>query len=62
MGNYQHVIDGLNLIPGGKGTFDVIVNGELIYSKHETKRHANDGELLELFTNTVGADVPRFGD
>ena len=62
MGAYQHLIDECLLVTGGKGVFDVKVNGELIYSKHKTGRHANDGEILELFTEFVGADVPRYGD
>jgi selT/selW/selH-like putative selenoprotein len=28
--------------------FEVTVNGELVYSKKETGRHAEDGELLPL--------------
>jgi len=60
LSNYQHLVDDLKLITGSKGVFDVKVNGELIYSKHQTGRHANPGEVLELFTNLVG-DVPRYG-
>ena len=47
--NHQQVIEDLRLIPGGSGVFDVTVNEQLIYSKHETGRHANDGEILQLF-------------
>ena len=61
LGNYQHVVDDLKLITGSKGVFDVKVNGELIYSKHQTGRHTKEGEVLELFTNFVGSDVPRYG-
>ncbi len=60
--NYQHIISDLTLTTGTKGVFDVTVNGELLYSKGETGRHANDGEVLELFTELVGPDVARFGD
>ena len=58
--NYQHVIDDLTLVTGVKGVFDVAVNGELMYSKHDTGRHAEPGEILELFTDLVGPDVPRY--
>jgi selenoprotein W-related protein len=34
-------------IPGGKGQFDVLADGELIYSKRETGRFPEDGEILE---------------
>lgn len=59
--NYQHVIDDLRLVMGAKGIFDVVVDGKTIYSKADTGRHANDGEILELFTELIGADVPRYG-
>ena len=32
------------------------VDGELVYSKPET------GEVLELFTELMGSDVPRYGE
>ena len=57
LGTYQHRIDGLTLTPGPKGVFDVTVNGELIFSKHASGRHARPGELLELFREIVGPDV-----
>jgi hypothetical protein len=33
-------------LPGGKGQFDVIRDGELGFSKHETGRFPEDGEIL----------------
>lgn len=60
--NYQHVIDRLTLVTGGSGVFDVTVNDALIYSKGETGRHANEGEVLKLFSEHVGPDVPRYKD
>lgn len=59
--NYQHVIEDLRLITGGQGVFDVIVDGTKIYSKGETGRHQNDGEVLALFAEHVGPDVRRYG-
>ena len=50
-----------NLVTGDKGVFDVVVDGKTIYSKGETGRHADDGEVLALFTELVGPEVPRFG-
>ena len=61
LSNYQHVIDDLRLITGSKGVFDVTVDGEMLYSKHETGRHAEDGEVLALFTDLVGS-IARYGD
>ncbi len=59
--NYQHVIEDFRLVTGSKGVFDVVVNGELLYSKAETGRHAEDGEVLKLFSELVGPDVKRYG-
>ena len=47
--NHQQVLEDVRLIPGGSGVFDVTVDDELIYSKHETGRHINRGEITELF-------------
>ncbi len=47
--DYQHIIAELRLITGSKGIFDVIVDDEVLYSKHKTGRHAKPGEVLKLF-------------
>jgi len=59
--NYQHVIESLTLYTGDKGVFDVIVDGEILFSKHREGRYAEPGEILELFSQRVGPDVPRYG-
>lgn len=61
LANYQHIIDDLRLVTGDKGVFDVTVDGQVLYSKHETGRHAENGEILQLFTELVGPGVRRFG-
>ncbi len=61
LSNYQHVIKSLTLTPGSSGVYDVTVDGDLIYSKDETGRHAEPGEMLELFTAIVG-DIRRYGE
>ena len=33
-------------LPGGKGQFDVIRDGDLVFSKHDTGRFPDDGEIL----------------
>jgi selenoprotein W-related protein len=55
--DYQHVIAELKLVTGAKGVFDVVVDGDVLYSKHKAGRHANDGEVLELFRNRYGQGV-----
>ena len=62
LSNYQHVIADLLLVTGDNGVFNVTVDGDLIYSKTQTGRHAEPGEVLELFTDLMGSDVPRYGE
>lgn len=50
---FEHTIDRLTLIPSDEGRFEVSVNGELIYSKLATRRHAEPGELLGLVRRMV---------
>ena len=59
--NYQHIIADLQLITGGSGVFTVIVDGDTLYSKDETGRHAESGEILELFAEAYAADVATYG-
>jgi predicted Rdx family selenoprotein len=33
-------------IPGGKGQFDVVRDGEVVFSKHEIGRFPEQGEIL----------------
>lgn len=60
LSNYQHTIERLTLTTGSSGVFDVTVDGDVIYSKDETGRHANPEEVLGLFEKIAG-DVPRYG-
>ena len=60
--NYQHIIADLRVVTGAKGVFDVVVDDTTIYSKRETGRHAEPGEVLRRFTDHVGTDVPRYKD
>jgi predicted Rdx family selenoprotein len=61
LASYQHVIESLTLVTGTKGIFDVEVDGEMLYSKHATGRHAEPGEVLELFRERHAADVTPYG-
>jgi len=62
MTRYQHVVSSLTLTTGSKGVFDVIVDGEVLYSKGETGRHAEPGEVLELFVDRYGEGVRVYGE
>jgi selenoprotein W-related protein len=55
--DYQHVIAELTLITGSKGIFDVIVDDDVLYSKKTTGRHAEPGEVLELFRDQYAKGV-----
>lgn len=61
LSTYQHVVDEVVLKPGPNGIFDVEVNGDLIYSKFETGRHATPGEILGLVRDIVGPDIREYG-
>lgn len=58
--NYQHVIESLSFTMGEKGVFDVTVDGDTLYSKHETGRHAEPGEVLDLFEEHYADGVTRY--
>ncbi|NWF65484.1 MAG: SelT/SelW/SelH family protein [Chloroflexi bacterium] len=50
---YEHVIESVAMIPSDGGRFEVSVNGLLVYSKLQTKRHAEAGEILGLISKMV---------
>jgi selenoprotein W-related protein len=51
---YEHLVEEIKLIPSDDGKFEVTVNGQLIYSKLSTHRHAEPGEILGLVRKMVG--------
>ena len=55
--DYQHIIAELTLVTGSKGVFDIVVDGEVLFSKYEVGRHANAGEVLELFRDRYARGV-----
>jgi selenoprotein W-related protein len=46
--NFEPEIESITIIPSGGGSYEVTVNDKMIYSKLQTGRHANPGEVLEL--------------
>jgi len=42
---FEPEIETLSLIPSDGGRFEIELNGELIYSKLQTRRHAEPGEI-----------------
>ena len=55
--DYQHVIADVTMITGSKGVFDVVVDGETLFSKRAIGRHAQPGEMLDLFRERIVAGV-----
>ena len=52
--HYEHVIETVTLVPSDGGKFEVSVNGSLLYSKLQLRRHAEPGEVLGLVRKLVG--------
>ena len=52
--HYEHLVEEIKLIPSDDGRFEVTVNGQLLYSKLSTHRHAAPGEILGLMRDLVG--------
>ena len=48
MREFEEDIDSITLVPSEGGRFEFSVNDRLIYSKLETHRHAEPGEVLGL--------------
>jgi selenoprotein W-related protein len=45
--------------PSAGGRFEVILDGELIFSKVSLKRHAEPGEVARLVEAKLGPPIPR---
>jgi selenoprotein W-related protein len=45
---YELEIEALTLYPSDGGRFEVMVNDKVIYSKLQTRRHAEPGEVAKL--------------
>lgn len=50
---YEQKIETIELIPSGKGRFEVVVNENLIFSKSSLGRHAEDGEVDRLLQDVI---------
>jgi len=49
----ERQIESFNLIPSDGGRFEFSVNGDLVYSKLKTFRHAEEGELNKLLKQQI---------
>jgi selenoprotein W-related protein len=48
LADHEPSIKDIQLIPADGGRFEVVINGELIYSKLETGRHLDEGEMSAI--------------
>jgi selenoprotein W-related protein len=51
--NFEPEIESITLIPSSGGRYEVTVNETLVYSKLQTGRHANPGEVLGLVEKII---------
>ena len=54
--SFEPEIESIMMIPSQGGRFEVTVNGNLIYSKLETHRHANEGEVNGLIQKILSEE------
>jgi selenoprotein W-related protein len=48
LNHFEPEIEALTLIPSDGGRFEVTINGDLLYSKTSSRRHAEPGEVVQL--------------
>jgi selenoprotein W-related protein len=51
--HYETDIESLALVPSDGGRFEVSVNGQLVFSKLDQKRHAEADEIVNLIHKLV---------
>lgn len=44
----ERQVENFSLVPSDGGRFEFSANGELLYSKLQTGRHVEEGELMKL--------------
>lgn len=58
----EYFIRSWTLIPASGGVFEVVVNGEVVFSKKTLKRHAEPGEakaaIVKQMEAVMGAPIP----
>lgn len=47
----------LEMVPSSGGRFEVSLDDELLFSKVATGRHADPGEVVELFRSHLGPEL-----
>lgn len=50
---FEYKLEGLTLVPSDGGKFEVKVDERLVYSKLQTHRHAEPGEVVGLVRKII---------
>ena len=53
MKEFEFKIETFSLVPSDNGKFEVSVNDDLVYSKLQTNRHAEPGEVAGLLRKVI---------
>lgn len=53
------MIESLELLPSGKGRFEVTLDDDLIFSKAALGRHAEAGEIVAIVRQRLGIEGQR---
>ena len=53
MKEFEFKIETFSLVPSYNGKFEVSVNDDLVYSKLQTNRHAEPGEVAGLLRKVI---------
>jgi selenoprotein W-related protein len=53
---FEFQLKEVRIIPSDEGRFEVVLDGELIYSKLATGRHAEPGEIAKLVGKKLTTD------
>ncbi len=61
LAEFQHQTESVGIIPSKGGVFEVVVDGDLIYSKKATGRHTDYEEVGELIRARMPA-LPASGN
>ena len=48
--NLERQVEDFSLVPSDGGKFEFSANGKLLYSKLQTGRHVDEGELKKILT------------
>ncbi len=56
---YAPILSSIQLVPASRGTFDVVLDDEVVFSKTEVGRHAEPGEVMGLLAQRMGPPLQR---